>query len=155
MPSGYEDAREITAAERRSFIMSLRKRAVTWQEIADQTIAKFGAENLPSGFDRLYAYKDFKRYMGQLYKRTDQDAVAALGLELERMDDMLRAIWDAVENGDLQAIDRALRIGGRRDTLLGLAAPSRMRLVDREDGDVTPVGVVVYLPQNGREGGVG
>lgn len=40
--------------------------------------------------------------------------------ETERLDKMLAAIWPKVQNGNLQAIDRALKISARRSALLGL-----------------------------------
>lgn len=45
-------------------------------------------------------------------------------LELERLDDMLSAIAPAVKEGNLAAIDRALKIQDRRAKLMGLDMPA-------------------------------
>lgn len=45
-------------------------------------------------------------------------------LEIDRLDQMLEAIWPTVLSGDLYAIDRALKIGAERRALKGLDAPT-------------------------------
>lgn len=45
----------------------------------------------------------------------------AVALELARLDAMLQGLWPAASTGDTAAVDRVLRIGERRDKLLGLA----------------------------------
>ena len=48
-------------------------------------------------------------------------------LELARLDDMLKAIANHVQAGNLTAIDRALKIQQRRAALLGLDAPQKLQ----------------------------
>lgn len=46
-------------------------------------------------------------------------------LEDERLTAMLAAVWPKAKAGDLDAIDRVLRLGARRAKLWGLDAPKR------------------------------
>jgi hypothetical protein len=75
--------------------------------------------------------------------------------EVSRLDGMLRKAYKAAEGGDLQAIDRVLKIGERRAKLLGLDAPVRTALQGGgEDAPpittVTEAKVTFYMPDNGR-----
>lgn len=49
-------------------------------------------------------------------------------LENERLDRLQAAIWTKALNGDLQAVDRVLRISERRARLNGLDAPSSVNI---------------------------
>jgi hypothetical protein len=55
--------------------------------------------------------------------RTQQQLAYAAQLELDRMDAALKAIWPAVQDGNLQAMDRWLRLSAERRKMLGLDAP--------------------------------
>lgn len=63
-------------------------------------------------------------------------------LELERLDRMLMAIWTQAAKGDLQAVDRALKISDRRAKLLGLDAPVKQELTG---ADGTPLESVITI----------
>ena len=56
------------------------------------------------------------------------EADALRTIENERLDGMQVAIWSRVRQGDLGAIDRAIRISERRSRLNGLDAPQRVDL---------------------------
>ena len=78
--------------------------------------------------------------------------------ELSRLDGMLMKVYPKAAKGELQAIDRVLKIAERRARLLGLDAPVRTALQGGgEDAPplVTEARVTVYIPSNGREGGGG
>jgi hypothetical protein len=55
-------------------------------------------------------------------------------MQLARLDKMLTAIWKQVTSGNLQSIDRALKLEERRARLLGLDAPAKADLTS--DGKV-------------------
>jgi len=69
-----------------------------------------------------------------------ESAAEVLELELTRLDRMLMGIWPAAINGDLQAIDRALKIEDMRAKLLGLydraSQPDRLPPRGIEEGVV-------------------
>lgn len=54
-------------------------------------------------------------------------------LEAERLDALLRAVWGKALRGDLQAVDRALKIGAARRDLFGLDAPVRVEMTSELD----------------------
>lgn len=75
--------------------------------------------------------------------------------EVSRLDGMLSKIYAKAARGDLQAIDRVLKISERRARLFGLDAPVRTALQGGgEDAPpiVTEARVTVYIPDNGRSG---
>ena len=121
-------AQRLHTAERRAFILSLRKAGATYRQIADATIARFGAEQLPKGFDCLYAYKDVKRELQAQRAQMASDTEDIRDLELERLDDMLRILYGyiAPQRDQLPpeasvrfgAIDRILRVMEARRRLV-------------------------------------
>lgn len=52
--------------------------------------------------------------------------------ELSRLDGMLAKVYPKAAKGDLQAVDRVLKIGERRAKLLGLEAPVRIEATGRD-----------------------
>jgi len=74
--------------------------------------------------------------------------------EVSRLDGMLAKLYPKAAEGDVQAIDRVVKIGERRAKLLGLDAPVRTALQGGgEDAPaiVTESKVMFYMPNNGRE----
>ena len=61
----------LKTAERRRFILDLRKAGLTYAQIVEQAIKKFGTTALPRGFDERYAYKDVKLTEAER-KKTDE-----------------------------------------------------------------------------------
>lgn len=74
--------------------------------------------------------------------------------EVSRLDGILATLYPSAAAGDVQAIDRVIKIGERRAKLLGLDAPVRM--AHGGDSDAPPVSTVseskvyFYMPDNGR-----
>lgn len=75
--------------------------------------------------------------------------------ELSRLDGLLLKLYPVAAAGDVQAIDRVIKIIERRAKLLGLDAPVRTALQGGGD-DAPPVSTVsetrvtFYMPDNGR-----
>ena len=70
-------------------------------------------------------------------RRTQQEPADELRrLELERLDEALRAIAGRVRQGNLAAIDRWIRISESRRRLLGLDAPTRTEVTGAGGGPV-------------------
>jgi hypothetical protein len=53
--------RKLTVQQRRSFALSMRDAGLTYEQIADEAIKKFGAKNLPKGYSKRLACLDIKR----------------------------------------------------------------------------------------------
>lgn len=104
-------AKSIPAAERREQALLLRKAGYQYEAIG----AKLGIS---------------KQAAHQLIQRTlratlREPAADLRTLEVERLDDLLRALYPQARKGNHGAIDRVLRIMERRAKLLGLDAPVR------------------------------
>jgi hypothetical protein len=92
--------------------LEMRKAGATYAEIATQL-----------GFaDRSAARKSVHSAIDDV---TREPAREVITLELERLDTLLLGVWTRARNGDVQAIDRALRIMERRSAYLGIDAPKK------------------------------
>jgi hypothetical protein len=108
-----EEAADVVARERDRQAAALRVAGLTYGQIAD----RLGYAN-PSG-----AFKAAERAFTEM---ADDPTDRIRQLELARLDDMLVGLWVAARGGNVNAIDRVLRIMERRARLLGL---------DASDGD--------------------
>lgn len=118
----------IETAERRQFVLEKRKAGMTYREIASAAIKEFGREALPNNWDCRYAWLDVKRELDKLRNIIGEDAEDVRQMEVERLNDLLWALWPkaTAEDADYGAIDRVLRVMKRRAGLLGLDAPERL-----------------------------
>ena len=132
MPKPATNGDLIKTAERRAYILGLRKAGASYRDIARATIVKFGADKLPKGFDCLYAYKDVKRELEKIRDDMAHDTDEIRAIELERLDTMLMTVWglataQPVKDPDtgqvihstsddtkFKAVDRVLKIMDRR-----------------------------------------
>jgi len=128
----------IDTAERRRFVLGLRKAGATYTKIAEAALRKFGINQLPKGWDERYAWKDVKRELDKLHSVTGESAEDIRQMELERLNDMLNALYDEATgiDPDHGAIDRVLKIMKRRADLLGLDAPQKQQITGADDGPV-------------------
>ena len=62
-----------------------------------------------------------------LRKRREEIAGEYLTLELDRLDALQAALWDAAMNGDPKVVEGVLKISDRRCELLGLVPPKGRR----------------------------
>ena len=115
----------LETAERRAYVLQLRKGGATYDAIAQAAIDKFGVERLPNGYDCRYVWKDVKRELDRLRADIADSAEAIIELEVQRLDAMLTTLWPQVAKGHLGAVDRVLRVMDRRAKLLGLDAPTK------------------------------
>lgn len=104
--------RRLAAIEKQRRALELRKAGVTFDVIAAQLGygGKSGAYNA----------------VASAMRRTLQEPADELrALELARLDDLWRGIWVEARTGNVQKIDRVLKIMQRRASLLGLDAPKK------------------------------
>jgi DNA-binding CsgD family transcriptional regulator len=107
----------VLAKDRELECLALRKAGATYDQIADKV-----------GVSREGARKAVCRAMAELSAATKEEADEVRHLELERLDVMLLGIWDKARRGDVQAIDRVLRIQERRARFLSLDMPDKVQL---------------------------
>jgi hypothetical protein len=108
----------VAAADRQRRALELRAAGAGFASIARQ-LGYAG----PSGA--------FKAVSAGLNATLQEPADELRTLELDRLDQLLAAVWPLALQGDFQAIDRALKIGERRARLMGIDAPRRVDIEQR------------------------
>jgi hypothetical protein len=115
-PESKFSRRALTTQLKEEHALDLRLAGHTYDVIAAQV-----------GYaSRSSAYRAVERAFQRIRAHTDQTADQLRQLEDARYDRMLRAIDAKVQQGDLVAIDRALRVSQARRQLWGLDAPTRI-----------------------------
>jgi hypothetical protein len=95
-------------------IIELRRAGVTWEKIAQEV----GFRNA-SGAYKMYQRAAERMVRPHLEEYRD--------MQLDRLERMHMAVWPRAKDGDLRAIDTALRIADREANLLNLNAPIKVQ----------------------------
>lgn len=117
------------------------ERATVAGILAGKTFRQIGEEN---GVTAQAAHLAKNRAIARIVEDTKLLTEEARGLEIGRLDTMLAGVWQAATTGDLDAIDRVLRIGARRAALLGLDVPREV-ILRRMAGEVADNEVALCL----------
>lgn len=99
------------ADERRAKALELHLAGATYESIA----------NAVGYASKSGAHKAVQEALDNLGKYGPDEATET---ELARLDAMLTGLWPKARRGDVQAIDRVLKIGERRSVLLAMSAGS-------------------------------
>lgn len=102
-----DTASKATAAEKRKKALDLRRAGWSFEDIATEV----GYANKGS------AHRAVKQGIADI---TRESAAELVELELSRLDDLLAGLYEQARNGDLFAVDRALKIMDQRAKFLGL-----------------------------------
>lgn len=78
------------------------------------------------GVSKQRAHKIITDELLRMAAQNAADAEALRALEVERLDRLLQGLWVRAQNGELDAVDRALKIAHRRAALLGLDRPTKI-----------------------------
>jgi hypothetical protein len=97
----------IARAEQVRKALELRKAGASYEAIAREC----GFRSRSSAYEAV---------MGSIRELTQEPAAAVLILELERLDRMLFGIWEQARSGQVESIDRVLKIMDRRRAIYGL-----------------------------------
>jgi len=119
-----EISRFALAKERRQKAFELRKSGASFVEIGKSL-----------GISTQAAHQHVQKKIKALAKKTDEDAMEVMRMELERLDQMLLGLYRDAISGKVTAVDRVLKIMDRRAKFLGLDFDSRKP----NSGDETPV----------------
>ena len=114
--------RGIDRAERQERCLNLRRQGHTIREIAG--LLDVSANTV---------WRDLKAAITDIPR---QEAEELRQQEVQRLDNLQRAIWETATSGDLQAVDRCVRIIERRCKLLGLDLPPQMSVSADIDVDL-------------------
>lgn len=109
--------------------LGMRRAGLTYDEIA---------RNL--GYSHASAAR--KAVQRGLKRTLQDDADATRQLEADRLDRLQAGVWTAAAGGDVQALDRVLKIMDRRAKLLGLDVPAKHELTGPGGGGL----IVEVLP---------
>lgn len=100
--------------QRKMQIMQLRVAGWAIWQIADHLgLESFTVHNLI--IEQLSDWRDMTQEMSTELRE----------LELQRLDEFLRALWQKIQGGNTRAIETALKVSERRARLLGLDAPEK------------------------------
>lgn len=98
--------------------LRMREQGLSYDEIAKQL--KYAG--------KAGAYQAVKRRLTELRAQCMEAAEDVRALELSRLDRMLSALTKKAEAGDVQAVDRVLRIMERRTAYEGLDVPKQLHV---------------------------
>jgi len=109
-----------SAVERRVKAFELRKQGQSYRAIGQVL-----------GVSHAQAQRDVVEELDRLNALTRAHAEDYRRLQLERLEDLLAAVWPAAIDGDIAAQGAVLRIIERQSRLLGLDAPARIDIEQR------------------------
>lgn len=110
MAEDLASPRRISAAEKRRKALQLRKGGASYDAIARQV----GYANRGNAHHAV---------MQELRELPRDDAADVLALEVERLDQLLMALWPAAMKGNVRSAETVIRLMERRAKLQGLDAP--------------------------------
>jgi transcriptional regulator len=128
--------KKVLTSDRKLKALEMRKKGISLQEIADEL-----------GFSSPSATA--KAITAALEYVLREPAEELRTLELIRLDAMFKVCYDEILAGNLDAVEKGLKVQARRAKLLGLDMPEK---VDMTSGgqSVAPALINIYLPENGR-----
>ncbi len=80
--------------------------------------------------------RDFKALDLLYQERAATNIATAKGIDLERLDELILAIWTRAKGGSLDAIDAVRALMAARSKLLGLDAPSKLEHAGPDGGPI-------------------
>lgn len=80
--------------------------------------------------------RDFKALDLMYQERAATDIATAKGIDLERLDDLILALWPRAKAGSIEAIDSVRALMAARSKLLGLDAPKQVELAGPRGGPI-------------------
>lgn len=125
-------------AERRTEAFRLFREGNTYREIAIAISKKKDSKTrqpLWPKYEHSMAFRDVKAVLAEFQAQRFEQVEQYLEVELQRLDVAAKAIAARVQNGELFALDRWIKIIEVRARLLGLEAPIRLQVeqtVDKE-----------------------
>lgn len=120
----------VNANTRREFALQLRASGLNYREVAEAMVSRFTRDLLPSTYDERYAWRDVQTEMSKLRSMTLETAQQYRLMELYRLDQLQSAIMPDAVGGDQKAIASVLKIMDHRAKLMGLYAPSEVKIND-------------------------
>lgn len=112
-------SRRAAAAERRKQAVALRIAGATFEQIGERL-----------GITKQAAFDTVSKALEDTRATTAESAETLRQMELQRLDALQTALWSDAVKGDVQAVDRVLKVMLRRSQLIGLDAPTVNAVID-------------------------
>ena len=119
--------KKLKAADRRDMALELAIAGLNYNQIGDKL-----------GCSRQRAFQIVHEELARLAEQTRGKTEIYRRRQLERLDTMLKGVWDQATAGDLQAIDRVAKLLDREAKLLGLDKPAQHSFTDSEGATLQP-----------------
>lgn len=107
--------------------LELRMAGATYQQIADALSYRSKGE----------AFRSVERALAQEMGRAETLRNEYRALTLGRLERLIRSLWTKALGGDLQAVDRVLRLVERQSRILGLDAPVQIDVTETTRQEIT------------------
>jgi hypothetical protein len=120
----------ITVAQRKGAALELRTLGLNYREVYEMMRVKYPGELLPATYDERYAWRDIHDEMTRIRTENTETAIHVKVLELNRLDQLQAGIIGSALNGNEKAVNAVLKIMDHRAKLLGLYAPSQVKVND-------------------------
>lgn len=114
-------AQRAQGAKQREMVLDLRRSGLSYSRIGEKL-----------GITKQAAHRYVEKAMEETRAQIAASADVLRAEEVARLDAMLQGLWAKAKRGDAAAVDRVLRIGERRQKLLGLEAPVRIETTGRD-----------------------
>jgi hypothetical protein len=121
---------KIDVAMRKRDALEFRARGMTYREVHQALIMKYGKDALPDSYDERNCYADVQDELSKITLVNPESAKMMRMLMAERLDKMMLVIFNEALGGNLKAVDRVLKIEDFRARLFGLYEPSRVKVDD-------------------------
>lgn len=115
----------INASSRQVEALRLRASGMNYEEIGREM-------GIPKGS----AYRHVMKALAALRENVKEEADQVRVLELQRLDRLFKRAFEAVDSGDIRAIDQAIKCMDRRAKLLGLDMPAKLAQTDSQGRDI-------------------
>jgi hypothetical protein len=137
MPNRRVKAR---TAERREKTLQLVRSGMPYRQVV-RALKQSGIKTSPATISRDMEFL-YREYREQSLASVEE----AMTHDLERLDDLLQAIWFIARGGNLKAVDRVLRVIDQRARILGYGDVAlRERVREQMAGDLTAEEEAVLL----------
>ena len=131
MEQGSEKGHEARSAERREQALQLRMGGMSYYYIGQEL-----------GVSKSTAYLDVQKAIKEIQERYAEDALTVRTMEIKRLDIMMIGLWEKASSGDNVSIDRVIKIMDRKAKLLGLDAPVKSDITNRN------INIEIDLPED-------
>lgn len=123
--SPKQASQDLLIEQRREKVAKLRTAAWSIRDIAAHLKVSIGT-----------VHSDIAAVFERTMDKADGAIERARAVSLERLDVATKGIWPEVESGDVDAIDRLVKVEARRSKLLGLDAPTKQELTGANGGPI-------------------